>query len=214
MRTRICGILAAVDNETVTVTAGAFDYQVLVPDMVRRRLQNKLGQPVELHTLEYIEGNAASGRWTPRLVGFLHTAEREFFEMFCSVDGVGVKKALRAMVRPVADIAIDIEQQNTKSLAALPGIGTATAERIVAKLRRKMSRFALLVTPQADAALVDAATADIVQAAHEALVQLGHGPSEARSLVEAALKTGEKFKDVEGLLQAIFKITFTTQRQS
>ncbi|GIW89898.1 MAG: Holliday junction ATP-dependent DNA helicase RuvA [Pirellulaceae bacterium] len=214
MRTRICGTLKAVDTESVTVTAGPFDYEVLVPDMVRRRLQNQLGNPVELHTIEYIEGNAAGGRMTPRLVGFLHTAEREFFEMFCSVDGVGVKKALRAMVRPVADIALDIEQQNTKGLAALPGIGPATAERIVAKLRRKMSRFALLVTPDSAAVASDSAPADVVQAAYEALVQLGHAPHEARQLVEAALKSGDKFSDVEGLLQAVFKVLYVAGRRT
>ena len=40
------------------------------------------------------------------------TAEREFFELFCSVDGVGVRKALRAMVRPVKEVAVGIEEQD------------------------------------------------------------------------------------------------------
>ena len=84
------------------------------------------------------------GRLTPRLIGFLTEVEREFFELFCSVDGVGVKKALRAMVRPVREVATAIEEQDTKALSALPGIGPATAERIVAKLRRKVPKFALM----------------------------------------------------------------------
>ena len=85
------------------------------------------------------------GRMTPRLIGFLTEVEREFFELFCSVDGVGVKKALRAMVRPVKEVATAIEEQDTKALSALPGIGPAMAERIVAKLRRKVPKFALMV---------------------------------------------------------------------
>lgn len=208
MRTRITGILSSVESESVTISAGTFDYEVLVPDMVRRRLEQRVGQEVQLHTLEYIEGNAAGGRMTPRLVGFLHTAEREFFELFCSVDGVGVKKALRAMVRPVAEIAIDIEQQNTKSLAALPGIGPATAERMVAKLRRKMSRFALLVSSDGKHTDHDGAPRDVVRTTHEVLVSLGHSDADARRLVEAALRTGEKFSDVDALLRTIFRITF------
>ena len=62
---------------------------------------------IGLHTVHYLEGNPAQGKLTPRMVGFLNEIEREFFEMFCSVDGVGVKKALRAMVRPVRDVAFD-----------------------------------------------------------------------------------------------------------
>jgi Holliday junction DNA helicase RuvA len=52
----------------------------------------------------------------PRIVGFMNDAELEFFELFCSVDGVGVKKALRAMVRPVREIAVSIEEQDAKGL--------------------------------------------------------------------------------------------------
>ncbi len=81
----------------------------------------------------------------PRLVGFLSPIEREFFEIFCSVDGVGVRKALRAMVGPVRELARTIQDQDVKMLATYPGIGEATAERIVAKLRRKVGKFALIV---------------------------------------------------------------------
>ncbi len=53
------------------------------------------------------------------------------------------------MVRPVQDIAIMIEQQDAKGLSTLPGIGAATAEKVIATLRRKMPRFALLVRREA-----------------------------------------------------------------
>src|SRR5207244_8723277 len=95
-------------------------------------------------TIENLEGNLMQVRMTPRLVRFLNIAEREFFELFCSVDGVGVKKALRAMVLPVREVATAIEEQDVKILSTLPGVGPATAERIVAKLRRKVPKFALL----------------------------------------------------------------------
>ena len=65
------------------------------------------------------------GRMTPRLIGFLSEIEREFFDLFCSVDGVGVKKALRAMVRPVKEVATAIEEQDATLLSALPGVGPA-----------------------------------------------------------------------------------------
>ena len=86
-----------------------------------------------------------SRRLVPRLVGFLSALDREFFDIFCSVDGVGARKALRAMVRPVRDLARTIQDQDVKLLSTFPGIGEATAERIVAKLRRKVGKFALIV---------------------------------------------------------------------
>src|SRR5262249_57355782 len=108
-------------------------------------------EPMELHTLFYIEGGAMVGRMIPRLIGFLSPIDREFFDIFCSVDGVGVRKALRAMVRPVRELARMIQDQDVKLLATFPGIGEATAERIVAKLRRKVGKYALIVGPEAAA---------------------------------------------------------------
>ena len=145
MITKITGQLVALHGDTLTLKIDAFEYEVLIPEFTRRQLQSELNQNVSLHTIEYMEGNPMQGRMTPRLIGFLSEVEREFFELFCSVDGVGVKKALRAMVRPVKEVATAIEEQDAKSLASLPGIGPAMSERIIAKLRRKVPKFALMV---------------------------------------------------------------------
>src|SRR5262249_35255955 len=153
--TNISGRLLRVDVDSLTLQVGAFQYEVLIPEFARRRLQTQIDHDISLHTIEYLEGNAMSGRLTPRLIGFLTEVEREFFDLVCEVDGVGVKKALRAMIRPVREVATAIEEQDLKSLSALPGVGPATAERMVAKLRRKMPKFALMVAreePQETAA--------------------------------------------------------------
>ena len=96
----ITGILSQVGETSVTIQSAPFEYEVLVADYTRRQLQSRTGQETRLHTIDYIEGNPQGGRLTPRLIGFLTEPERQFFDLFCSVDGVGVKKALRAMVRP------------------------------------------------------------------------------------------------------------------
>jgi Holliday junction DNA helicase RuvA len=200
--TRITGKLVRVDEDQAVLQVDAFEYQVLIPEFARRQLQMQLDEPVSLHTIYYLDGNPAHGRLTPRLVGFLKEIEREFFELFCSVDGVGVRKALRAMVRPVQDVADLIEQQDAKGLSALPGIGPAMAERIIAKLRRKMPKFALLVGREekyeAEVAL------DVVDETFQVLTSLGHSESDARRLLDTALATKRKFKDVEALLQAVY----------
>ncbi len=202
MITKITGNLARVADDQAVLEVDAFEYQVLIPEFARRQLQARVGEAVSLHTIYYLDGNPAHGRLTPRLVGFLIEAEREFFELFCSVDGVGVRKALRAMVRPVQEVANLIEQQDAKGLSALPGIGPAMAERIIAKLRRKMPKFALLVGR--DEKYEAEVETNVVDETYQVLISLGHSESDARHLLDTALATKRKFKDVEALLQAVY----------
>ena len=208
MIVKITGKLVALFNERAVIECAPFEYETFIPEFTRRQLQSELLKTISLYTIEYIDGNPNQGRMTPRLLGFLSEVEREFFEIFCSVDGVGAKKALRAMVRPVREIASAIEEQDVKALSQLPGIGPATAERVVAKLRRKMSKFALMVARPDDAALVaggDAQTSDVVAETYEALLTLGHGEAEARRMIDAVLEnTKKKFKDSSELIQAIY----------
>ncbi|MFK8112589.1 MAG: Holliday junction branch migration protein RuvA [Rubripirellula sp.] len=200
----ITGKLVRVGETSCAIESTPFEYEVLVADYTRRQLQGQVGDDVRLHTLDYIEGNAQGGRLTPRLIGFLTEPERQFFDLFCSVDGVGVKKALRAMVRPVKELATLIEGQDTKGLSALPGIGPATSERIVAKLRRKMPRFALMVDRGAvEESLVGGS--EVVGETFDALMALGHSESDARKLIDEVIDSGKKFKDTESLLTAIYQ---------
>jgi Holliday junction DNA helicase RuvA len=201
--TKITGQLVQLDEDVLTLAVDAFEYEVLIPEFSRRQLQGRLGEEVRLHTIEYLEGNPMQGRLTPRLVGFLTEIEREFFELFCSVDGVGVKKALRAMVRPVREVAAAIEDQDTAALSGLPGIGPAMAERIVAKLRRKVPKFALMAARDEPTAAEVAK--DVVGETFEVLRKLGHSESDARRLVDAALAQKKKFKDVQEVLAAIYQ---------
>ena len=203
MITKITGQLMAVCEDELTLKVGPYEHQVLIPEFTRRLLQKELNREVSLYTIEYLEGNPMQGRLTPRLIGFMNEVEREFFDLICSVDGVGVKKALRAMVRPVKEIATAIEEQDTKSLSGLPGVGLATAERIVAKLRRKVPKFALLVTK--DEAHEADVEPDVVAETFEVLRTLGHSESDARRLMDAALGAKKKYADVQSLLQAIYQ---------
>lgn len=206
MITKIHGTLLRLEDEFCVLGVTPFEYQVMIPEFTRRQLQLHVGEDVSLNTLHYLEGNASQGgRLTPRLVGFASEFERDFFEMFCSVDGVGVKKALRAMARPVQDIARSIEQQDVKVLSTLPGIGSATAEKIVAKLRRKMAKFALLVAVAGSSDVE--IERDIFVETSQILVSLGYSESEARTKLDKAIESGKKFKDVDSLLQAIWERT-------
>ena len=202
MITRISGTLERVEPAAVEIAVGPVVHEVLVTDLVRRSLQNRIGQAVILHTIEYLEGNPTRGNLVPRLVGFLSEAEREFFDLICEVDGVGVRKALRAIVRPVGEIARAIEEQDAKALAGLPGIGAATAERMIAKLRRRMPKFALLVARDTP---VEPGVADVLGETFEVLRSLGHTDAAARRLVEVLRAEKKRPKDVQDALEAIYR---------
>lgn len=200
---RIRGKLIALEDLEAIVEAGHFDYSISIPQFAQRHLQDLIGKEITLHLMHYIDGNPQKGRLVPKLIGFLSPLEREFFDTLCSVDGVGVKTALKALVRPVRDVAIAIEEQNVKELSTLPGIGPAASERIVAKLRRKMTKFALLVAK--DSPTSGPVKRDLVNETFDALISLGHTPTEARQKIDAAIGTGSKFKTVEDLLVAIYQ---------
>jgi holliday junction DNA helicase RuvA len=208
MITKLTGHLNRALDEEVRLQIGPMEYQVLVPEFVRRPLQVRIGQEVTLYTSEYMEGNPMQGRVVPRLIGFLSEAEQEFFELFCTVDKVGVRKAIKALMRPVREIADAIQRQDAKWLTTLPGIGPATAEQIVATLRRKVTKFALM-TPAVEATSPIPAPAavegDVLEDAYRALLSVGHSPHEARDRLDKVLAVGKSFKSAEDILLAIYQ---------
>ena len=209
MITRITGVINRVLDEEVRLQVGAFEYQVLVPEFIRRILQHKHGEEITLHTSHFVEGNQASNRMFPRLLGFLHESELEFMDLFCTVDKVGVRKAMKAMVRPVRDIADAIQRQDAKWLTTLPGIGPATAEQIVTTLKRKVTRYAMLPAPSTNGDIAPPAIANVdgslIDDAYQALLSVGHSPLEARDRLDKAFAGGKKYESVEEILLAIYQ---------
>ena len=209
MITKITGVLNRVLDEGARLQVGPMEYEVLTPEFVRRALQTRVGQEVTLHTSHYFDGNPMQGRVVPRLVGFATEAELDFFDLFCTVDKVGTRKALKAFVRPVKEIADAIQRQDAKWLTTLPGVGTATAEQIIASLRRKVTKYALMpAQPLAGSeagAATEAMDADVFEDAYQALVSIGHTPQEARNRLDKVFAGGRAFKTVEDVLLEIYK---------
>ncbi|HVS36876.1 MAG TPA: Holliday junction branch migration protein RuvA [Gemmataceae bacterium] len=208
MITKITGVLNRVLDEGVRLQVGPLEYEVLTPEFVRRSMQARVGHEVTLHTSHYFDGNPMQGRVVPRLIGFAAEAELDFFDLFCTVDKVGTRKALKAFVRPVKEIADAIQRQDAKWLTTLPGVGAATAEQIIATLRRKVTKFALMpptaATGEAGAAAV-VLDGDVIEDAYQALVSIGHSPQEARARLDKVFAGGRSFKTVEEVLLEIYK---------
>jgi Holliday junction DNA helicase RuvA len=216
MITKMTGVLSRVLDEEVRLQIGPFEYQVLVPEATRRQLQLKTGQEVMLHVTEYLEGNQSTSRFVPRRLGFVTEAELEFFELMCTVEKIGVKKALKAIARPVKEIADAISRQDTKWLTTLPGIGAATAEQIVTTLKRKVTKFALASggrqppvssdgPPGADGPRgPEGVDGQVIEDVYQALLSVGHTPLEARTKLDQLLQSGRSFATVEAALTLIY----------
>jgi Holliday junction DNA helicase RuvA len=213
MITRVSGVLNRVLEEEVRLQVGAFEYQVLVPEFVRRTVQNRVGKELTFFTSHYFDGNPMQGKVVPRLIGFPSEAELEFFELFCTVDKVGIRKALKAMVRPIKEIADAISRQDSKWLTTLPGVGAQTAEKIIAALRRKVTRFALMqparaaeageAAPGGEAPTV-VIDGNVLEDAYQALLSVGLSPIDARNRLDRVMAGGKSFAAVEDVLMEIY----------
>ncbi|WP_439622236.1 Holliday junction branch migration protein RuvA [Gemmata sp.] len=234
MITKMTGVLTRVLDDEVRLQIDAFEYQVLVPESVRRVIQMRVGQEVTFHVTEYLEGNSGGNRFVPRKLGFNTEAELEFFDLFCTVEKIGSKKALKAMARPVREIADAIARQDARWLSTLPGIGATTAEQIVTTLKRKVASFVMAASapapapggatppeePKARASKKKAAAAaepdpqpvvvsmdadgQLVEDVYQALMGLGHNPIEARTRLDALLTCGKPFKNLPDALTLIY----------
>ncbi|WP_020474053.1 Holliday junction branch migration protein RuvA [Zavarzinella formosa] len=209
MLTKITGVLNRVLEEEARLQVGPFEYQVLIPEFVRRQIQTSTGEEVTFHTLEYIEGNQNSNKMIPRKIGFSSELELEFFELFCTVDKIGVKKALKAMGRPIRELANAIQRLDVKWLTTMPGIGKTTAEQIIATLKTKVTKFALLGEQPSSAddgkPAKPAVNATVFEDAYTALMGLGLSPADARDRLDVVLKTGKEYKDVGDIINECFK---------
>jgi Holliday junction DNA helicase RuvA len=208
MITRMTGVLTRVLDDEARLLVGEIEYQLLVSEAVRRQIQMRIGQELTFHVTEYLESAAGGNRFVPRRIGFNTEAELEFFELFCTVEKIGAKKALKAMARPINEIADAIARQDAKWLSSLPGIGATTAEQIVAALKRKVARYTVM-NGEAPASggrepPVGASQGQLIDDIYQALMSLGHNPLEARNRLDALLTSGKPFRDVQDAITLIY----------
>ena len=202
MIARVTGRLEAVCDTSALIDVGAgLWYEVLAAAFDIERLTRRIGQEVVLHTIHYVEGNPSHGVQTPRLVGFLSETDRDFFRVFTTVKGIGVRKALRALVRPVGEVAAAIGAKDARFLVAMPEIGKRTAEQIIAELHGKVERFAGAATMAAERALPQAAAEAV-----SVLVQLGERRGDAVVLVERVIAVAPELDTPEKIIQQAYKL--------
>ncbi len=206
MITKMTGILTRVLDDECRIQVGPFEYSVMVPEYLRRTIQTKTDAEITLHISEYLEGSQMSNRMIPRKIGFLSELELEFFDLFCTVDKIGSRKALKALGRPIREIAEAIQRSDAKWLTTLAGIGKTSAEQIVATLRNKVTKFTLLSDGSASFDPANAGGVDpkLVDDVYAALTNLGMNPAEARDRIDQVLKSGRKTDTVQEFITLAF----------
>ncbi len=212
MITKITGVINRVLDEDIRLQVGPFEYQVLIPEFVRRQNTQDATAVARrsLSTFRSIFGSQRrmSSRMVPRKIGFLHEVELEFFDLFCTVDKIGVKKALKAMGRPIKEIAEAIQRKDAKWLTTLPGIGKTTADQIIATLNAKVTKYQLLMPSEtSDGPATAAANVNAVlfEDAYAALMSVGLTPTEARTKIDLVIASGRECKTVEDVISLVFK---------
>jgi holliday junction DNA helicase RuvA len=190
------------------VRVNALCYELLVPSGIAQRLRltsaDSRPNPLTFYTIYYIDGGLGGGHLTPKLVGFLDPLDREFFETFTDVPGVGFAKALKCLVRPISEIAQAIERGDVRFLQGLPGIGPKMAERISTELRGKMAKFAL-APAEAPLSVEQETDAELRQEAVQVLEQLEYSHGEAQRMVADIFSRQKHLKSVEDFLKKVFE---------
>ncbi|MDP2913032.1 MAG: Holliday junction branch migration protein RuvA, partial [Candidatus Omnitrophota bacterium] len=128
---------------------------------------------------------------------------KEFFEQFITVSGVGPKAACRALTMSFSEIAEAIDKGDVAFLKTLPGIGEQKAREIVAKLQGKVGKFGLIQDRFAGEAL--RVKEDIKEEALGVLLQLQYKKSEARDMIEKAVKRNPGVTTCEEMLNEVYR---------
>jgi Holliday junction DNA helicase RuvA len=198
------GQLVELGTETAQVKVGAITYEVMLPGYCVSALSGQIGTNISLYTTEYYEGSLGGGNLIPRMIGFLSPLEREFFSEFTSVKGLGVRKGLRALSIPIADVAAAVETGDEKMLMTLSGIGRKMAQTIVAELKGKLQGFAFGAQPAHGA--VQTKFKPFQTEALEILIAWGEKRNEAMELIEQASQKHPELQTAEELVPVIYRI--------
>jgi Holliday junction DNA helicase RuvA len=203
MISRISGKVIEKGTNFLLVDVGSICYEVFIPTTVMQRVNENISGDgnISLVTFHYLQVEPAKN--IPVLIGFLNDVEKDFFEIFITVSGIGPRAALKALNKPISQIAQAIDEGDLVFLKSLPGIGEQRAREIVAKLQNKVGRFGLIrddkIKPESSK------QKDIAQEVLDVLMQLGYKKPEATGMIKTALEISPSVESSEELLNVVYK---------
>lgn len=203
MISRICGKIVEKGSNYLLIDLGGISYEVFIPQAVMQRIDGAINAEgkISLITYHYLQVDQAKN--IPVLIGFLNEVEKDFFEIFITVSGIGPRAALKALNKPISLIARAIDEADTVFLKSLPGIGEQRAKEIIAKLQNKVGKFGLIQDGKSK--LEMGKTNDIQEEALAVLVQLEYKKPEAVTMIKKALEISPDIQTTEDLLNMVYK---------
>lgn len=169
------GTLTHIGPDHLVVETGGVGFLVFAPRPVLGAA-GAVGDAVLLHTILIVREDSLT------LYGFATPEQRQLFESFLTVSGVGPKVALSLLSAGAPDeIRGAIAHGDTARLARVPGIGKKTADRLVLELKGKLDLKGL----PAPAAGTTPAAAAINTELADLLTSLGYSAAESAAAVAA-----------------------------
>jgi Holliday junction DNA helicase RuvA len=180
---KLTGIIDSRGDDYLILDVNGVGYVVTCSSRTLQRLPAR-GEPASLAIETQVREDAI------RLFGFTSDAERDWFKLLQSVQGVGAKVALAILgILSAGELATTIGTQDKASVARAPGVGPKLAARIVAELKDKAPALAAVDPVVARLAGEEEAkrAPRPVQDAISALVNLGYGRPQAAAAVAASV---------------------------
>ncbi|RIY35129.1 Holliday junction branch migration protein RuvA [Psittacicella gerlachiana] len=126
------GILLDKSTNTILIDCQGIGFEVTVPLTTFQRLP-AVGNKVFLFVYQRVLEDAH------QLFGFAHAIEKKIFQELIKLNKVGPKIALAVLgMYDFVSLLNIITNKDQKSLAAVPGIGKATAERMIVELNNRI----------------------------------------------------------------------------
>lgn len=204
MITQLSGTVEHAADNTLTLNVSGICYEVYIPTAVMKGFDGQLVKNAQLNLITYHYYQTDPSKSIPILIGFASRIEKEFFEKFITVSGVGPKAAVRALSQPIPQIAEAIDAADLAFLKSLPGIGEQRAREIIAKLQGKMGKFGLMQTPSFDGHKKSSA-GGAEEEALEVLIQLQYKKDEARDMIRKALARKSGLTTAEDILNEVYR---------
>ena len=195
------GKLLKREDDRILLLANQVGYEIILPTMVMQSfLEKEVGDDISLYIFYY----QTERQPKPVLIGFTNEEEKAFFQLFISVEAIGPLKAVKALDRPIQEIAAAIESKDLAQLNLLKGVGSRTAKKIIASLQGKMEKFILSDEKYPGDGIP--VTNVLVQRVMEVLVtQLGHKTVEAKRMIQEAMKRNRTISTAEELFEEVYR---------
>jgi Holliday junction DNA helicase RuvA len=191
---RLRGRLDTIGDDHAVIDVGGIGYQVICSARTLAALPGA-GEAVDLHVETQLRAESIT------LYGFKDPAERAWFRLLQTVQGVGARVALAVLsILTPEQLAHALAAEDRAALTRASGVGPRLAGRIMGELR---DRLVDLPLPAAGARAtpipgpLGGAAADAVSA----LINLGYGRSEAHAAIAKAAATLGEHAAVDALIR-------------